>query len=149
MSNEDILLSRQSAWPNIPEDNESISVPWNKQKILLQVQQARTFDTIVNIYSQLPSIVSVATNYTVDAATVILVDASAAARTITLPTAVKKTDRVYWVKKVDTDTGNAVTVDGSGSETIDTAANVAITASYGCVSLISDGTSWHSLIKNT
>jgi hypothetical protein len=69
------------------------------------------------------------------------VDASGAARTITLPTAVGITGREYAIIKTDAG-ANAVTVDGNGAETINGSANKALAAQYDFVRVVSDGTNW-------
>jgi hypothetical protein len=69
------------------------------------------------------------------------VDASGAARTITLPTAVGITGRHYIIRKSDS-SANAVTVDGDGSETINGALTHVMTAQYQTVSIMSDGAGW-------
>lgn len=69
----------------------------------------------------------------------ILADAAGGAFTVTLPLA-GDASRIT-VKKVDASANN-VTVDGSGSETIDGAANKALTAQWQTLSLQSDGTAW-------
>jgi hypothetical protein len=69
------------------------------------------------------------------------VDASGAARTITLPTAVGIPGRTYTVIKTDS-SGNAVTIDGDGAETINGAATYALAAQYDGVTIISTGVGW-------
>lgn len=76
-----------------------------------------------------------ATDYTVT------FDASGAARTATLPTAVGITGRIYVVKKTDS-SGNAVTVDGDGAETIDGATTVTLSTQYAGRVIQSDGANW-------
>lgn len=71
----------------------------------------------------------------------VLVDATAGAVTITLPPAAQSRGQRVVVKKTDA-SGNAVTVDGSGAETIDGAATAALAAQYDSVDIQSDGTSW-------
>lgn len=70
-----------------------------------------------------------------------LVDASGAARTITLPTAASAKWRVYTVKKIDA-SANTVTVDASGAETIDGALTVVFTLQWEWIVIQSDGTAW-------
>lgn len=81
-------------------------------------------------------------DYTVVAAdkgSMILVDASAAERTITL---IGVTDEFQIaVKKTDSST-NAVIVDGAGSELIDGSLTLTLECQYDAVSLRSDATSW-------
>lgn len=73
--------------------------------------------------------------------TAISVDASGAARTITLPDAAGNTGRLFRVKKIDSSV-NAVIIDGDGADTIDGAATYSLTAQYQAVDLISNGTNW-------
>jgi hypothetical protein len=83
--------------------------------------------------------------YTItDSDAVILCDASAAAITVTLPTAVGRLGRVYNIKKIDS-SPNIVTVDGDGSETIDDGTTAALTVQYEAITIISDSVSWHIL----
>lgn len=71
----------------------------------------------------------------------IMVDATSAAVTINLPAAASNTGRVLNVKKVDA-SGNAVTLDGNASETIDGATTLAIATQYQSYTVICDGTGW-------
>lgn len=75
---------------------------------------------------------------------VILADASSAAFTVTLPAAAANSGRWFRVKKIDS-SGNAVTVDGNGSETIDGDLNKIISAQYSAMLVVSDGSNWHIL----
>lgn len=72
---------------------------------------------------------------------VVNVDATGASRTITLPTAASSTNVIYCVRKTDA-SGNTVTIDGDGSETIDGATTVVISTQWDRRCIISDGTSW-------
>jgi hypothetical protein len=71
----------------------------------------------------------------------VMVDASGAARTITLPAASTITGRVYIIKKTDSST-NTVTVDGNASETIDGALTRKLYEQYESITIQSDGTNW-------
>lgn len=71
----------------------------------------------------------------------VLVDATAGAVTIELPPAASKEGFQIAVKKIDSSV-NAVTVDGSASETIDGATTKALSAQYDSVTVASDGTEW-------
>jgi hypothetical protein len=80
--------------------------------------------------------------YTVTAAdSLITGDATSAAFTITLPTAVGITGRQYTIKKVDS-SGNAVTVGTTSSQTIDGAATDALGAQWKYVTVVSNGSNW-------
>lgn len=78
----------------------------------------------------------------------ILVDATAAAVTVTLPKAEK--GRVFVVKKIDSSV-NAVTVDGFASETLDGATTTTLTVRYASAQIqgnvVSGVGSWHILNK--
>jgi hypothetical protein len=89
------------------------------------------------------SVVTKITTYTITTADrTILANASGGAFVITLPTAVGNTGLVFTVKKIDA-TANVVTLDGAGAETIDGAANYALTVQYESVDVVSDGVGWN------
>jgi len=73
---------------------------------------------------------------------VITCDASGGAFTVTLPDTNGRTGRVYHIKKTDS-SGNAVTVDGDGSQTIDGSTTKAISVQYDSIMIVSDGSNWH------
>src|SRR5690606_41649235 len=77
-------------------------------------------------------VVSVDSAYTVQADDgTVLVDTSSTAVTVTLPTAVGQSGRIYTIKDAtgDAETNN-ITIDGDGSETIDGAAGYTIEEDY-------------------
>jgi hypothetical protein len=76
-----------------------------------------------------------------DTRSVILVSASGAARTVTLPSAVSIPGRWYLVKKTDA-SANTVTIDGDGSETIDGATTLVLDTQYESTIIISNGSGW-------
>lgn len=76
----------------------------------------------------------------VETDSVILVDATAAPVTITLPTPVGITGRRYTVKKIDA-TANAVTI-ATAAGTIDGAATKVTTVQYTSFDFVSDGANW-------
>jgi hypothetical protein len=75
------------------------------------------------------------THYTV------LSNATGGSTTLTLPTASTVTGRIYHIKKSDP-SANTVTVDGSGSETIDGGTTAVITTQYECITIQCDGSEW-------
>jgi hypothetical protein len=82
------------------------------------------------------------TNVTLGAnASVLTVDASASTRIITLPAASTCPGRHYTIKKTDA-SGNGVTVDPNGTETIDGATTKTITTQWGVLQITSDGANW-------
>jgi hypothetical protein len=72
---------------------------------------------------------------------VILVDASGGAVTINLPAAAGANGRMYQIKKTDS-SGNAVTIDGNGAETIDGATTLSTTTQYQSFTIVCDGSGW-------
>jgi hypothetical protein len=88
------------------------------------------------------AIASTSTDITLDETYyTVLVDASGAARTITLPAAAGCTRRIYVIKKTDS-SGNSVTIDGNASETIDGATTSTLAAQWNTKVIQSNGTSW-------
>lgn len=77
----------------------------------------------------------------------ILVSASAANRTMTLPTAVGYSGLRYVIKKTDA-TANTVTVDGNASETIDGNATVVLRSQNSMIEIVSDGSNWQIKSSN-
>ena len=88
------------------------------------------------------NIVAKTANYTATAVDEIInCDASGGSFTITLPTSVGISGKRYDVRKSDS-SGNTVTIDADGSETINDAATQIITAQYVNVTVVSDGANW-------
>ncbi len=71
----------------------------------------------------------------------VFADSSGGAITITLPAVSGLAGTFYHIKKVDT-SGNSVTLDANGSETIDKQLTQVITASYTSITVQTDGTEW-------
>lgn len=72
----------------------------------------------------------------------ILANAASNAITVNLPAAAGANGRIYNVKKIDS-SANAVTLDASGTETIDGALTFVLQNQYDSVSVQSDGTNWY------
>jgi len=90
-----------------------------------------------------PSLATKTANYTAtDTDYTILGNATGGAITITLPKAATVNGKVYVIKKVDA-SGNAVTIDGDGAETIDGSATQALSSQYDKAVIQSDGSNWH------
>lgn len=87
------------------------------------------------------SISAISASANAGTATFIIVDATSAAVTVTLPTASGKAGRMYTIKKIDA-SANIVTVDGNGAETVDGAADAQLTTQYQVVRVICNGTTW-------
>lgn len=71
----------------------------------------------------------------------IICNATSGSFTVTLPAAASHTGRIYHIKKIDS-SGNAVTVDGNSSETIDDGTTAILTIQYEAISIQSDGAEW-------
>ena len=69
-----------------------------------------------------------------------LVNATAGAITVTLPTAADN-GSYFIIKKTDT-TANAVTIDGYSTETIDNSNTIALYDQYNYVGIVSNGVNW-------
>lgn len=75
---------------------------------------------------------------------VMLCDATSAPITVTLPSAVGITGKPYEIVKEDP-TGNIITVDPDGTETINGDPNIIITDQYNTIRIVSTGSTWRRL----
>lgn len=75
---------------------------------------------------------------------VILANAVSGAFSITLPAAALSLDVLFDIKKIDA-SGNSVTVDGAGVETIDGQLTQLLTAQWSSITIICNGTAWFIL----
>lgn len=71
----------------------------------------------------------------------ILVNATSANRTVTLPAVATNAKRRYEIKKIDA-SANTVTIDGNASETIDGTTTKVLTTQYQSVAIHCDGATW-------
>lgn len=81
------------------------------------------------------------THYTV------LVDATAGAIVITLPTVSTSNRRIYNIKKIDA-SANTVTIDGNGAEVIDGALTQVLATQWSALQMQNNSTAWYILAKN-
>lgn len=82
------------------------------------------------------------TTYTVLSTDCVLrADASGGSITFNLPAASTVTGRIFYFKRIDS-SGNTVTIDANGSETIDGALTQTLPVQYFSLTIISNGTSW-------
>ena len=115
---------------------------------VLKDSSSNTLWTVNDITAtdQLWTTVSKSTDYTVletDRDKLIKVDASGAARTITLIAAATAGDGFkLGVKKTDS-SSNTITIDGNASETIDGATTIVLRTQYDSIMLVCDGSNWH------
>ena len=87
------------------------------------------------------------TTYTGADEDVILCDASGGAFSVTLPAVASSAGQVYTIKKTDSG-GNAVTIDGNASETIDGATTKALASQYKYATVACDGAVWWIIADN-
>ena len=73
---------------------------------------------------------------------VVLVDATSAHVTASLPPAAAGSGKVYNVKKIDS-SGNSAVIAGFMAETVDGDNQKKISAQYTSITVIGDGTTWH------
>lgn len=93
-------------------------------------------------------VVSKSVDYTLTTADgTVLVNASGAARTMTLPTAVGNTGQIYTIKKTDSST-NRVNIATTSSQTIDGETSDYLTDQYEFLSVQSDGANWNVRTRN-
>lgn len=85
---------------------------------------------------------TVTTSTTANKKTIICVDATAGAITITLPKVVASDKLTYYIKKIDV-SANAVTVDGDGSETIDGATTQSLPNQWDYLVVACTGSVWY------
>ncbi len=91
------------------------------------------------------NIVTKTTAYTAtEADHTILCDATSAAFTVTLPAAASYPGQILVIKKIDS-SGNAVTIDGNSTETIDGATTASLSAQWQSKVIQSNGTAWYVL----
>lgn len=96
----------------------------------------------VPISGYLPNVVTKTGAYSIVASDgLILCNAAAGGFTVTLPTAVGRMGKIFIVMKVDS-SGNTVTVDGDGSETINGSATQSLSVQWNKWMLQSDGSNW-------
>jgi hypothetical protein len=112
-----------------------------------------SIDSLLKIASDVV-VLSKTTTYSVvvaDQNKLIICNATSGAITINLPAAATAGNgfRIY-VKKTDA-TANAVTIDGSGSETIDGSTTLALSSRYNFAQIVCDGSNWHviGLLRNS
>lgn len=121
-------------------------------KIMDRNVQSSDIDTSITLIGQttvdgamalkVKSINSLSDPYTAGEEIVILADASLGALTVVLPPAASVANRVYLVKKTDA-SGNAVTLNPDGTETIDGVLTPTLGAQYQFMKVISNGTTWY------
>ncbi len=103
-----------------------------------QLQAGDDLDVPLIVTSTSASILLSATNQ------VVLVNASGADRTMTLPAAAANSGRTYWIKKTDS-SNNKVIIDPNGAELIDGFSTYEILNQYDAVMIVCDGTGWNVL----
>lgn len=126
---------------SFPNVSGTFVLPSNVQTLTNKTYQNPTFTNgiVASAITTLSTDTTLgATHFTV------LVDATAANTTITLPAAASNTGRIYNIKKIDA-SANSVTIEPNGAELIDGAANVSSATQYDGWMIQCDGTAWYIL----
>jgi hypothetical protein len=110
-------------------------IPWANMVV-------QTIERAIEELREVRGVQSVTDDYTAtNRDKLVLADATSAALTVTLYSAVGNKGRTIAVKKTDS-SANAVTVDGAGSETIDGSATASLSSQWSAKTLQSDGSNW-------
>lgn len=127
----------------------SISLPSTMDKDLKIAMEDFIMQCADNInYLMRPQVRSVSADATLtDLDSVVLVDATSGAKTITLPGAASVSGKQLKVKKTDA-SANAVTVAPASGQKIDGAASYSLSAQNKYCCLVSDGTNWFIVSNN-
>ena len=75
--------------------------------------------------------------------TVILANDNSNNVTINLPQASTVRDRMYYIKRTDTNPSYSVAVDAYGSEEIDGSSSAQYVGEKACIQIVCDGSNWH------
>ena len=125
-------------------NNQNISILDNGTGLFIVSRVAR-FDEEISVpvvRSGIVSITDADSPYTVaDDVTSILADATSGTITINLPAVSGENKRNLRIMKVDA-SGNAVTLDGDGSETINGSTTLVLSGQYDKADLITDAIEW-------
>jgi hypothetical protein len=118
-------------------------VPTLNQNTTGNAATATTATTATNVTGSITTAISTKTTaYTATASdNTLLGNATSAAFSITLPTAVGITGKTYTVKKIDS-SANAVTVATTSSQTIDGTTTKPLARQYDAIAVQSDGSNW-------
>lgn len=136
------VLSAVSAGAQFIADTDKSPDDWSVIDIGTVADNSITKAKLTNTTLYQDVVSTTTTPYTVAAADdVILMDATAGAKTINLPAAASHSGRVLDIKKIDSSV-NTVTVDANASETIDGALTAMLDIQNSVLNIISDGTNW-------
>lgn len=99
-------------------------------------------DTSITALGGLLAVTTKTADYTaVSTDSVILVDATGGAVTITLPTAVGISGKAFYIKRLNAG-ANTVTVDANAAETVDDGLTAVLTVQYEAITIVSDNVEW-------
>lgn len=112
------------------------------------VSGAKTFSAPVSFSKGIltTGITTVTTDYTASAATdfIILCNPPTADITVTLPDATTCAGQQFTIKNLAASSAHAAVVAGAGSQVIDGQASIVVYVQYTGLSVVSDGSNWHS-----
>lgn len=130
--------------PAVPNYESEIAFDRTKNKFLFSIEQHEGQEdfTWVTI-SRTSTVINVSTNYTIDSDDyVVLVDATAAPITITLPSASVAAQNEYNIKRINGG-ANKVTITASNGNLIDGLPSQIISYKYASITVVSDGQQWY------
>lgn len=145
----DTLLLTPGEDPATPQEGELQYADGTDRAIGPYIYNGSSWDAIATSGLAIQTSTKTA-NYTITTSDdVIFVDGTSSAFTITLPTAGASPRKIYTIRRIDNTLANVITIDGSGSELIDGAANTTLNTIYETITLVSNGTSWSVLSRKT
>lgn len=106
------------------------------------------WNTISDEFGKIALITNADSTYTaLETDTLISADATGGAITVALTSAATYKGKKYTIKKSD-GSGNAITIDPAGAETIDGSATVSLSSQYDAITIQSDGTNWAKIFTS-
>lgn len=140
-------LTPQSADPSNPTEGLLFYSDGTPRAEGLWVYTNGAFVAVMSSSSTL-AVTTKTANYTVTTADdVIITDATGGTFTLTLPTAVGNTGKMFLIHRKD-GTATNVIIDGNSTETIDGDTTLILAGRYTSIQIVSDGSNWYSLSRD-
>lgn len=105
----------------------------------------RAFERLFRAAGYLLNVTTITANYTITQGDfIILANATSGAITVTTPIVSEMVGRMFFIKKIDA-SGNAVTFNPNGSETVDGALTLALASQWDSALVANNGSNWFIL----
>ena len=117
------------------------------KKLVMELHKVydSTYIAVDKMGSYLKEVRTITSAYTAKGSDVVIqADGTSGAFTISFSSASNLRCKVYTVVKIDS-SGNAITLDPAGAETINGSATRALSSQWDKVTIISDGTNWYEV----